>query len=535
MKKSTLVLACTLLMVAALLFTSCSPAAPTGDSGAPQDISDVSIATIALYAIPMLNWDIAIANSNEIYITNNVYERLLRFDPETNEFMYDLATAYEASADGLTWTFTLREGVKFHDGTDFNAEAVKFSIERTMRLGKGASYIWDEVSAINVIDDYTVEFKLANPVPLDLIAASNIGAFIYSPTAVGDDDEASSAWFSEGNMCGTGPYMLQSQTPGNEVILTTFPEYWKGWEGEHIDKLVFSLVTENATRRQMVERGEADAVLNILPEDVVELEKNENVNVVVADSFKSLGVWINTVKAPLDNVALRQALSYAVPYESYVEFVRLGRFADTPTDVMMNNAMWGSLQEPAYTFDLDKAAELLVEAGYPGGEGLRELEISNMAGTDDRKKMLELWKAELAKIGVTLNITDVPWDSMVEIANQSDKTQAQDLLCMGQWPDLPTPQAYYLGYYKTGATWNWSYYSNPEIDTGCEEAYILSATDRAAAQAEYERMAAIIAADAPTINLGDDKTVMVLSKALQGYEANAAYDLVIFFYDCYKA
>ena len=104
----------------------------------------------------------------------------------------------------------------------FNAEAVKFSIERTIRLGAGASYIWTPVDSINIVDDYTVDFKLKYQAPLDLIASTGYAAFIYSPKSVGSDDK----WFETGRECGTGPYKLKSYKWGDEFILEKFDGYW---------------------------------------------------------------------------------------------------------------------------------------------------------------------------------------------------------------------------------------------------------------------------------------------------------------------
>ncbi len=110
-------------------------------------------------------------------MVGNAYETLVFYNPPGSEEVLGpaLATSWESSEDGLTWTFHLRKGVKFHDGTDFNAEAVEYSVERTIDLGLGAAFIWDAVEEVNVIDDYTVEFKLKYAAPLDLVAASGYG------------------------------------------------------------------------------------------------------------------------------------------------------------------------------------------------------------------------------------------------------------------------------------------------------------------------------------------------------------------------
>jgi len=192
---------------------------------------DDNFAIYATFATPVTNWDPNIEFSNGIITFCNTYETLLKYDPLAEDKMIKvLATDYSTSSDDLTWTFHLRKGVKFHDGTDFNAEAVKFSIDRTMRINKGAAYIWDAVDKINVVDDYTVEFKLKYPAPIDLISTSTYAAFIMSPTALKSHPDN---WLSEieGFECGTGPYKLESYNEGQqEAVLTWFEDYWRGWE-----------------------------------------------------------------------------------------------------------------------------------------------------------------------------------------------------------------------------------------------------------------------------------------------------------------
>ena len=151
-------------------------------------IAAQSNGNIAVYANPttLPDLDPSSSFSNDNTVMGNAYETLTFYNApgSDTEISPKLATSWEQSDDGLTWTFHLRAGVKFHDGTDFNADAVKFSIDRTMSLGLGASYIFDPVESVNVIDDLTVEFKLKYTAPLDLILATGYAAWIMSPTAV---------------------------------------------------------------------------------------------------------------------------------------------------------------------------------------------------------------------------------------------------------------------------------------------------------------------------------------------------------------
>lgn len=521
-----------IMLVLTLFVWGCDSKSENNSGQVSKPETEPVIAQVALYMAPVSDWDPAIAANTENQVFLNTYETLLRYEPDTDTFKPVLATEYFRSDDGLVWTFKLREGVKFHDGTEFNAEAVKFSIDRTMRINKGAAYIWAVVKEVNVTDEYTVEFILHESAPLDIIASSSQAALIVSPTAVGTDDQESTNWFGEGNICGTGPYMLQSQVPGNEVILTKFEDYWGGWEERHLDKVVFRLVGENSSRRQLIESGEVDAVTNLLPNDLISLESNPNVEIVMSDSFKGITAFLNTLKEPLDDKLVRQALAFCFPYQDYIDYVKMGKFASIGLDTMLPKTLWGATDSTPYTYDIEKAKELIEQSGHPGG-GF-SINVTNIAGTDDRKKALELWKSELEKIGINLDIQNMQADAMNALARHDDPGQRQHIIVIGNWPDIVSPYSYYSSQVKSTGAWSYSYYSNENIDNEIDAAYAMSGIDRAEAQEMFKAIGTQVADECITINFGDDKSVMVLNKNFKGFQPNAAYESVIFMYDCYK-
>ena len=148
----------TIFFLLSALLAACGPAG--------QETESPKFAVYALNSEPLTNWDPAIEFSNGIHVHNNIYEQLVRYESETDMVMPLLAESYSVSDDGLTWTFNIREGVKFQNGNDLTAEDVKYSIDRTMALEAGASYIWYGVEEINVVDPFPVEFKLAFNLPL---------------------------------------------------------------------------------------------------------------------------------------------------------------------------------------------------------------------------------------------------------------------------------------------------------------------------------------------------------------------------------
>ncbi len=531
MKKRKLL---TLTLVLALFVTTVF----TGCSGSAQDEAaqaDLQVAFATRYETPVTTWDPSIVYDTGNQVMHNFYEMLLKYDANTDTLIPALATEYSKSADGLVWTFKLREGVKFHDGTDFNAEAVKFSIDRTIAGQMGSAYIWAPVKELKVVDDYTVEFYLNSPVALDFIVSAANAAFIMSPTAVkeaGDTFESQTEWFNQGIECGTGPYMLQSQVPGDEVIATKFDDYWAGWEGNHFDKVVFKLIPEDASRRQMLESGEADVVTSLMVEDIEALKSNPDIQIVVSEGISNMVAYLNTEKEPLNNVKVRQAISYAFPYEDVVNYIKKG-YASVATGIIPKN-MWGAMEETPYTHNLDKAKALLAEAGYP--DGGFTLTYTYGAGREDRKKTAELFKGELAKIGVTLDIQAMPWDSQWAMAHNTDPNQRQDIFSTKYWSDVISPYDQYFTLVKSEDTinWNLSYYKNPEVDKLIDEAGIAAAKDRESSLPIFNQIGEIIAKDCIIIPEGDQKSIMILSKSFKGFVPNSAYIDTVFFYDCYR-
>lgn len=529
MSKKWLATLLALVMMIATILAGC------GSAAEPAESENVEVAFAARYETPITTWDPSIVYDTGNQIMLNFYELLLKYDANTDTFIPVLATEYSKSDDGLVWTFKLREGVKFHDGTDFNAEAVKFSIDRTVAGQLGSAYIWAPLKEIVVVDDYTVEFHLNSPVALEFIVSAANAAYIMSPTAVkaaGDTYEEQTDWFSTGVECGTGPYMLQSQVPGDEVIATKFEEYWGGWEGEHFDKVVFKLIPEDASRRQLLESGEADVVTSLMVEDIEALKNNPDVQIVVSEGISSMIAYLNTEKEPLNNVKVRQAIAYAFPYQEVADFVKKG-YASVATGIIPKN-MWGSMDESPYTLDLDRAKELLAEAGYP--DGGFTLTYTYGAGREDRKKTAELFKGELAKIGVTLDIQAMPWDSQWAMAHNTDPNQRQDIFSTKYWSDVINPYDQYYTLVRSEDTinWNMAYYKNPVVDQLIDEAAMAAAKDREASLSIFKQIGEIVAEDCIIIPEGDQKSVMILSKSFKGYEPNSAYIDTVFFYDCYR-
>lgn len=520
--KKKIALTLTILMVLATILGGCGG----NTSNEATDKNDLLF--MGSYCAPVIDWDPSICYSVESLVMNNFYETLLRFDPGTDTFTPVLATDYSKSDDGLTWTFNLRHDVKFHDGTVMDATAVKYSLDRNKDMNKGASFIWAPVNEIKVVDEDTIDITLKYPAALDLIVACGYSAFVMSPALA----EQGTDWFQLGNEAGTGPYMLESQVPGDQLIMAQYADYWGGWDGKHFKKVVVKNVGENASRRQMVENGEADIVNSLQVEDLIALQDNPDVTVYSSSSFANTIGFFNTKSAPFDNKLVRQALSYAFPYDDIIKYVSQG-YATRPTGPIPQG-MWGALDKPLYEYDLEKAKALLTEAGYP--DGGFDMLITYISGVEDRKKTAELYKSELEKLGINVELRGMPWDSMWELAKSPNPDDRQDFLSIAWWPDVVTPASWFQALYHSedDVFFNLGYYSNPELDTIIEEADKQSGTDREKATELYKEAGTIVAEDAVSLFVTDGKTIYTINNSLKNFSENPAYPYILFFYDFYK-
>ncbi|MCS7132429.1 MAG: ABC transporter substrate-binding protein [Aigarchaeota archaeon] len=497
-------------------------------------IPSTTTKSVVVYASlsEMVTADPSTEFSNSILWLCLVYEPLLWYDPLQDKLIPALAESWEASEDGMIWTFHLRKGVVFHDGTPFTAEAVKSSIERTINLGQGAAFIWDPIDRIEVVDDYTVSFILKYPAPMERIVASSYAAWIFSPKTPNTPE-----WFNEGNDAGSGPYKLVKWDPENEVILEKFEDWW-GWKLTSYemaspnapDVFVVKIVKDAVTQERLVISGDVSIAQYVPIEDVEKLKENPNLKVVIKPSFQNLLLFINTKKSPLDNVLVRKAIAHAIPYEDIVKVARSGlaHVASGP----IPTGMWGHSDDFRYEYNLDEARRLLSEAGYPNGLE-RTLTLTYTAGDIYEKRTAELIATSLKKIGINIDIRPMSWEEQWALAQSGweNPEGAQDLFIMYWWPTYITPFDFlYNMYHSESKAFNLAYYENPEFEKLIEEAVYYEGIDEEKALSLYYEAQRIAHEDVPIIPLWDMVDVRVgraeignLDKAI-----NPAYPTVIF-------
>jgi peptide/nickel transport system substrate-binding protein len=350
------------------------------------------------------DWDPAIAASTEVILLSNVYEPLVWYDAKGGKdaLKPGLATAWSVSKDGREWRFTLRQGVRFHDGEVFDAAAAKASIERTRKLAKGSAFIWDSVDAISAPDKYTLVIHTKVPAAVDLIASSQYAAYMVSPKAMA----AGTDWFNQGNDGGTGPYTVRKWTRGQEVALERFDGYWGGWKPGQFREVKLRLVQEASTQAQLIRSGEADIITLPAADLVKALARDPKIVVQRGPSWRNTQFLINTQKAPTNNVNFRRALTYAWDYQAVADKIYEG--GASAAVGLIPATMWGhdaKLKMPR--LDLAEARRLLESSGLPPSEW--KVAVSYIGTSEEYKNSLLLFQANLEKIGVTLELRPGPW------------------------------------------------------------------------------------------------------------------------------
>jgi len=484
--------------------------------------SDSKTVTYAMYG-DIKDWDPASAFSLEVMMLVNVYEPLMWYNPpgSKEQFTPALAKSWSVSDDGLTWTFNLRENVKFHDGEAFNAEAAKTALSRTMELKKGAYYIWSSVESIDA-DGLTLTIKTKTPQPLDLIASSQYGAYMYSPKSAA----AGADWFNQGNDGGTGPYTVRQWDKAQQVVLESNPDYWGGWTDKNFNRVILKVVTENSTQLQMLKAGEAQFI-SLVPADMVDsVNQEKGLTAYAIPSWKNSQFLINTQKAPTDNRKFRQALTHIWDYNTvvkdiYAGYATVGRGPIPAT-------MWGhndAIQAPA--FDLELAKKLLQESGVPQSEW--KVSIAYIGTSEEYKNSALLFQENARQVGVEVELLPGEWG--VIWANAKKLESAPNMQSMTWWPTYATPNDWMVGLFRTEekALFNLSHYSNPEYDKLLNDGIALEGSDRKQAIANYAKAQDILMDDAVAIFYADINQRVARTADIKGLEANPAYAAVFFY------
>lgn len=438
-------------------------------------------------------------------LNKNIYNNLVRFNDQM-QIVPDLATKWDVAQDGLTWTFELRQGVKFHDGTNFDAHAVKAVLERVLNpeVGSPRRSVLAMISGIVVVDAHKVQLvtsyrcgsflqQLAHPV----------GAMI-SPAAIEQYGKDLAR-----NPVGTGPFKLTEWVSGDKIVMERNTAYFDG--APRVEKLVFRIVPEDATRAMLLEAGQVDVALRLPVTDLNRLRQNKDLTVIETPTVMTMYIALNNTRGPLADPRVRQAMNHAVDKNIIVRDIMEGMaiVADAP----ISPATWGYASIGAYSPDLAKARQLLAVAGYPNGF---EVELWTPVGRYlmDRQ-IAENLQAQLAQVGINMKIQQWEFQALM---SEVQKGQF-DMVLLGWSPSTgDADQGLYPVFHST--QWpprsNRAHYSNPEVDSLLERAR--EAVDPVLRLSLYQQAQQLIVNEAAWIFLHYPKQAVVTRSAVRGLE-----------------
>ncbi|MDP5272976.1 ABC transporter substrate-binding protein [Chengkuizengella axinellae] len=444
-----------------------------------------------------------ITDGESIKVTLNIYDTLVKYADLDTSIEPSLATSWESSDDGLTYTFKLREGVKFHDGTDFNAEAVVYNFERWANGDKSSFYYYssmfggfkgDEghvIQEVKAIDELTVEFTLSRPQApfLQNVAMPVFG--IASPTALEKYGES----FTE-NPVGTGPFVFQEWKRNDKIVLVKNDNYFMDGYPK-LDSVIFVSIPDNATRLNELIAGEIDVADGVSPNDGSRIEGESDLQLFTRPSMNVGYLGLTNTRPPFDNKLVRQALNHAVDKEGIIAAFYAGQAEPAKNPLPPVIAGYNDDIEP-YPYDLEKAKELLAEAGYPDGF---EMELWAMPVPrpymPDGQKVAEVLQNSFAQIGVEAKIVSFEWATYLEKARNGEA----DAFLLGWTGDNGDADNFIyvlLDKDNIGSN-NYSYYSNDELHDILIAAQ--SNPDQEARVELYKQAQEIIHDDAPWIPL----------------------------------
>jgi peptide/nickel transport system substrate-binding protein len=473
------------LVAGGVLLTGCGSSSDSGsgDSGAASKNPSDTLVIGTIELPPHL--DVEKANHPMIWVfLRQLTDTLLRYESipsATNEGLTvseytklepRLAESHEVSDDGKTVTFHLKKGVKSAYGNEMTAKDVYYKWERGFKMN-GASAFYasvmalPDISAVKVIDDYTISFTstVPNPQVVSIMALSNC-TFPYDSTEVaknsGDDplSDAGTAYIDK-HSPSFGPYSVTEFTPGKQAVLTANPNYFAG--EPQIKQIIIKVIPESSSRFAMLKDGTIDVAQEMSPNEIASLRDVEGVKTVEAQGFWLTHLVLNQKMVPeFKNKQVRQAVNYAINRDKIIEMAYLGQ-ADPMTSVY-DMQYPGALEASAfpYTYDIEKAKQLMKEAGYEKGF---DIDLYYQAGVLPHETASVVIKEELAKIGINVSLRKTPLGTLETLYTSKKAPFALIRI----YPFAPDPN-YDVGLmYDTNGFCNFGYFSNKKIDDMIKE------------------------------------------------------------------
>lgn len=499
-----------ILVVALLFLAACGGSEAVEGEGLEGDGGDATAAAgdgeatggtvvAALSAAPdQLDPHLTTA-SPSFTINENVYETLVQTTPDF-QFEPELATEWQTSDDQLTWTFTLRDGVTFHDGDDLTAADVVYSLNRVMDPDSGAANAFrlEAVESVEEVDDSTVEITLSQPAP-NLLANLSNGGLAIIPDGGADDGEITEP-------VGTGPFQFVEYNEGSNLRAEAYPDWWG--EGPFVDGVEFRFISEATTALTSLQTGEVDWTENIPPQNVLEILESPDLE---SDSVPSTDYWyiaFNFDREPFDNPQVREALTIGFDREA-VRSAAQFEAATVNQTAIPESSVWHFDYSP-YSYDPERAQQLLDEAGAT------DLSFGILVSNEfpQTVQAAQVLESQWGELGVTTNIESV------EFATWLDRNAASDFdaKLLG-WLGNVDPNDFYFSQHVCDGQNNTQNYCNEQVDQLLNDARTQTDTERR--KELYDQAVKIIVDEQSYVYLYNPDIVQAWQPALEDYEVRA--------------
>lgn len=471
-----------------------------------------------------------ITDGNSLIVHNQIYNRLIQFKPGTTNLEPSLATSWSASNDSKTWTFKLRNGVKFHDGTDFNANAVKFNVDRWWDKNNpngfrnaGKSYeIWGQifggykgepnslVQEVRVVDNSTIRFVLKQPFAAFPTAIASAYFGMASPTAI--QKAGANYGTPAGGAVGTGAFVFRGWQSGDRITLEKNPNYWKP-ELPKSNQLVIRFVTDSGARLAQVRAGQVDFTVELAPDQKAEIEQDQSLIVANRPSFNVGYLALNPSSKPLSDVKVRQAIAHAINKPAIVQAFWKGSAQTTPHFVppALDWATSPKLQD--YDYNPQKAKDLLKQSGFPNGF---EIDLWYMPVArpyfPTPKPIAEAFAADLQAVGIRANLKTKDWAAYLADRN---KAPGYPMFMLGWTGDYGDPDTFYYPHFGPGSTTDLGGWKNDRVTQLLNQARATG--DRAARSKLYAEVDEITHQEAVRLSIVHSDPLLVQRKTITGW------------------
>jgi peptide/nickel transport system substrate-binding protein len=453
--------------------------------------------------------DILDPDQSRTFVGRIVYaalcDKLVDITPDL-QIIPQLATEWSTSEDGMQLTMKLREGVVFHDGTPFNAEAVAANIKRSQTLDESRRKSeLKSIASTEVIGEYEVRFNLTAPDATVVAQLADRAGMMISPTAA----EAAGVDFGANPVC-SGPFSFEQRVAQDRIVLKAFPDYWNA-EQIHLDSVTYLPIPDSTVRLANLLSGDINILDRMAATDLGQAESNSSVSVARAVSLGYQGLTVNINNGekgdnPFGNDArVRQALSLAIDRNVINQVVFEGAFA-VGNQSFPTNSPWYNKNFPVPERDVAKAKALLAEAGYPNGLDL-EIQVSN--GTVPQQ-VTQVIQAMAGEVGINVTVTAKEFATLL-----ADQSAGDYQISQIGWSGRVDPDGNIHQFVTTTGGINDAKYSNPEVDALLDSAR--TSSDLATRKAQYDAATAILNTELPLIYLYHETWIWGLDGALSGF------------------